>query len=195
MENRKIRITFKRGDIITMTGYDGVMAIWSDRDEPSTEYANGINFLLMAYSDPTYIEKGKNGEYHLQPIMNVGLHGNDCDYYIDGREIGNWRLATKSEAIDFLKQLAKKGYKYDDELHFISKLSNGERLCFDDDDNPNIATTLIRKNERQRKILIPMDDIDGASFTIGYCCEQMNTPSVTFYKSGKSHKYHDYWFD
>lgn len=158
---------FIKGQFITQDNADEVFAIWCG-EEYETEDGKSVDYSLFAYCDPTNIVESKDSHGHVvyetDPILSVGIDGDECDYVICKEDIPLWRICTAAEINKILQFLAENGYKWVMETGELQKLKEGEKLIFDT--TPSTAsnipikhkiTTLTKKWNRQRVSIIAMD--------------------------------------
>lgn len=126
---------FLKGEFITQDCADEVFAIWCG-EKYESEDKKSVDYSLFAYCDPTNMVEDKNSRgniiYKPEPILSVGLDGEECEYVIGKEDLSHWRTCTKTEITKILQFLAEKGYKWVIEECKLQKLAPGERLVFDD---------------------------------------------------------------
>lgn len=127
-------LRFLKGEFITQDCADEVFAIWCGKEYDS-EDKKSTDYSLFAYCDPTNMVEDKNSRgniiYKPEPILSVGLDGEECEYVIGKEDLSCWRTCTQSEINNILKFLAQKGYKWVMEECKLHKLAPGEKLVFD----------------------------------------------------------------
>lgn len=145
---------FLKGEFITQDCADEVFAIWCG-EKYESEDKKSIDYSLFAYCNPTNMVEDKNSRgniiYKPEPILSVGLDGEECEYVIGKEDLSHWRTCTKTEITKILQFLAEKGYKWVIEECKLQKLAPGERLVFDDPNKPTQKTTTVTNVSYSKK--------------------------------------------
>lgn len=187
---------FVKGSFLVFKDDTYVFAIWGGNKIKSKD---GVGYSLIAYSDPTNYEKMKRKDgsvfYELSPILSIGIDGNECEYIVYKKTVDEWRYATQTEINKILIFLHEKGFKWLPQSCELKKLTENEKLSFDNSENSLFAENTVNKKENyKQKKSISINDSGKRNIVVAACQNYNKFQYKPYhYANSQQSDFQDYW--